>query len=130
MVINIFYDRQCRFVSRRLTYLTLVLIVFVYTFSTRLFPTVVPVEAFEDTAKRDASNKIKDSVSGFRDSLTQGAMVLNPFKDLSMARWFVRKTHFRMFLGGQIGNCCMFHCLTCSHLMRIGPFSPRFMTDP
>ena len=47
-----------------------------------MLPTVVPVEAFEDTAKRDASNKIKDSVSGFRDSLTQGAMALNPFEDL------------------------------------------------
>lgn len=129
MVINIFYDRQCRFISRRLTYLILVLIVFVYTFSTHLFPTATPVEGFEDAAKRDASNKIKASVSGFRDSLTQGAMVLNPFKDLSMARWFVRKTHFRMFLGSQIGSYCMLHCPTRSHLMRIGPFSPRFMTD-
>lgn len=80
MVITIFYDSQCGFVSRCLTYLVLVLIVFVYTFPTILFPTVVPVEASEDAAKQDASNKIKNSVSGFRDSLTEGITELNPFK--------------------------------------------------
>jgi hypothetical protein len=51
IVINIFYGRQRRFVSRRLTYFILVLTVFVYALSNVLFPTVVPVEAFEDAEK-------------------------------------------------------------------------------
>jgi hypothetical protein len=80
MAINIFFGRQRRFISRRLTYLVLVLVTLVYTAFTVLSPAVAPVAAPEQVAKQGASTKIKSSVSGLRDSLTKGVNELNPFK--------------------------------------------------
>ncbi|RGP72710.1 hypothetical protein FLONG3_6718 [Fusarium longipes] len=80
MAIGIFFGRQRRFVPRRLIYLFLVLVALVYTLSTVLFPTIAPVAAPEDAARRGASNKIKSSVSDLRDSLAKGVSELNPFK--------------------------------------------------
>ncbi|CAF3482693.1 unnamed protein product [Fusarium graminearum] len=79
MAISIFFGRQRRFMSRRLTYAVLLLVVFVYTIVSVLSPTV-PVAGSGDTEKQGASNKVKGSVSGLRDSLTKGVNGLNPFK--------------------------------------------------
>ncbi|KAF4453217.1 hypothetical protein F53441_4090 [Fusarium austroafricanum] len=80
MAINIFYGRQRRFVSRRLTYLVLVLIVFVYSILTIVAPAAAPVDRSEDAVKEDASSKIKSSVSGIGHSLKKGVNELNPFR--------------------------------------------------
>ncbi|RKK15215.1 hypothetical protein BFJ66_g12616 [Fusarium oxysporum f. sp. cepae] len=80
MAINIFYGRQRRFVSRRLTYLVLVLIVFAYSTLTLLSPNAAQTDVAEDAAKADASSKIKTSVDGIRHSLKKGVTELNPFR--------------------------------------------------
>ncbi|KAG8670167.1 hypothetical protein FPOAC2_09512 [Fusarium poae] len=80
MAISIFFGRQRRFVSRRLTYAALVFIAFIYSIIAVLSPNAVPVAAPENAAKQGASNKIKSSVSGFRHSLNKGVTELNPFK--------------------------------------------------
>ncbi|KAJ4269598.1 hypothetical protein NW762_001265 [Fusarium torreyae] len=80
MAINIFYGRQRRFASRRLTYLVLILLVFAYTTFTILSPTTAPHDTPDDAAKKDSTSKIKDSVSGLRNSLNKGVNGLNPFR--------------------------------------------------
>ncbi|KAM0500031.1 hypothetical protein ACHAP8_005169 [Fusarium lateritium] len=80
MATSVFFGRQRRFVSRRLAYAVLILIIFVYAIITVLSPTVVPVAAPEDATKQGASNKIKSSVSGLHHSLNKGVNELNPFK--------------------------------------------------
>ncbi|KAL6914465.1 hypothetical protein FSST1_012225 [Fusarium sambucinum] len=51
MATSVFFGRQRRFVSRRLAYAVLILIIFVYAIITVLSPTVVPVAAPEDATK-------------------------------------------------------------------------------
>ncbi|KAH7263541.1 hypothetical protein BKA59DRAFT_60452 [Fusarium tricinctum] len=80
MAINVFYGRQRRFGSRRLTYLVLVLIVFVYATYTTLSPVVAPLDTSDDASSKHGSSKIKSSVSGLRNSLTKGVIELNPFR--------------------------------------------------
>ncbi|KAF5017637.1 hypothetical protein F66182_10423 [Fusarium sp. NRRL 66182] len=79
MALNIFYGRQRRFNSRRLTYL-LVLVVFACTIFTILPTTGTPAAVLDDATKKDVSRKIKGSVSGLRNSLTKGVSGLNPFR--------------------------------------------------
>ncbi|KAF5661317.1 hypothetical protein FHETE_8551 [Fusarium heterosporum] len=80
MAINIFYGRQRRFGSRRLTFLVLVVIVFVSATYTTWYPNAVPVGTPIKATDPHGSSKVKTSVSGLRDSLAKGVTEFNPFR--------------------------------------------------
>ncbi|KAF4465792.1 hypothetical protein FALBO_7366 [Fusarium albosuccineum] len=82
MAANVFFGRQRRFASRRLTYLVIAALVFAYTTFTILSPTAVPVTAPDDATKKvEEPKKSKGSVTGsLRESLSKGMSGLNPFR--------------------------------------------------
>ncbi|KAM5345748.1 hypothetical protein ACJ41O_011609 [Fusarium nematophilum] len=83
MAVNVFYGRQRRFASRRLTYVVLAVLLFSYAVFVNLPPRAEPAPMPNDAGENSEPEKGKSSVTSLSQSITKGMSGWNPFRQPS-----------------------------------------------